>query len=127
MYFLFFLNIRSSNRTKFLLPQDCQLPDKNSYDISINIWGFLQYFKICIYLFIYSTIYRKNFSRYFGKPWLVNTCISSQRRLFMPLSWWQQAPLKRRLLSISRRFLEDFNFQFSVSMTSALVEIPNMH
>jgi hypothetical protein len=34
------------------LPQYCQLPDKNFRDTYGDIWNFLRYFKI--YLFIYS-------------------------------------------------------------------------
>jgi len=75
---------------------------------------FLQYFKICIYLFIFIPWFIAKLLTTFWGTRLENTCISSQRRPFMPLSWWQQAPLKRRLLSIPRLFLEDFNFQFSV-------------
>ena len=107
--FFFFPNIKTSNLTKFFYHRttNCRT---NIPMIFREIFGV--FCSISTFVFVYSFHdLSQNFSRCSAEPWLGNTCMSSQRRAFMPLSWCQRAPLKCRLLSIPRRFLEDFIFQ----------------
>jgi hypothetical protein len=75
-----------------------------------EIFGVFCSISTFVFVYLFHDL-SQNFSRCSAEPWLGNTYMSSQRRLFMPLSWCQRAPLKCRLLSIPRRFLEDFIFQ----------------
>jgi hypothetical protein len=62
------------------LLQYCQLPDKNSLDISRDIWNFSRYFKIFICLF---HDFSRNPWRCSAEPWLGNTAIThAQPRIY---------------------------------------------
>jgi hypothetical protein len=66
------------------LLQYCQLPDKNSRDISRDIWNFSQHFKIFICLF---HDFSRKLWRCSTEPWLGNTvidyCVISHKLSFL--------------------------------------------